>query len=104
MNPAMIAATSATTPRNTASTAQMWRQPRASSHRTSGTSRVARNRATITGTTITLSRMSRYSTSPAAVSTTSRRQLQAASFRNVGGTSGSSWSLMGSSRLVVGLG
>jgi hypothetical protein len=87
-NPAMIATSSSTAPRKTASTAGRCFQPRASRAWTSGTSRVARNRATITGTTMTLSWMSRNSSSPAAVRTTSSRQLQAASLRSVGGTSG----------------
>src|SRR4029450_2196871 len=101
MNPAMMAAISTTAPRNTVSTAARCDQPLPWSQLTSGTSRVARNRATITGTTMTLSRMSRYSTSPAASSTTSRRQLQAASRRSAGGTSGPSSSLMGPLRLLV---
>src|SRR5215204_764129 len=101
-NPAMIATSSSTAQPNTVSTAVRCGQPRRSSQLTSGTSRVARNRATITGTTMTLSWMSRYSTSPAAVSTTSSRQLQAARRRSAGGTSGRSWSLIGSSQVNSG--
>src|SRR5215207_310423 len=91
MNPATMAAITSTAPPNTASTAGRCFQPCRSSQPTSGTSKVAKNRATINGTTITLSRMSRYSTSPTAVSTTSSRQLQAANRRNTGGTSGRVW-------------
>jgi hypothetical protein len=58
---------------------------------TNGTNNVAKNKTTSTGTTITLSNTSRYSTSPAAANTTSNRQLQAANRPNAGGTSGRCW-------------